>query len=188
MTLALRKTGLAAGVALRDGRIVDIRGEYGHSGEYDFANVSVWNPDVYRRIPEGLKISFVRVLSDWIGQGGRIGGVVLDEHQWFNIGSRTEYMAVHRHIIQNSWKPDYLHGSDWPIFINPSAVIAPSARIRGSCSVGERCEIGEGAEIGDSILWAGARVAAGARLSNCIVAGNLVISGRHDNVDFTETA
>ena len=188
VTLALRKTGLATGIALRDGRVVDIRGRYGHPGEYDFANVSVWNPDIYRRIPEGLKISFVPVLLDWIGQAGRIGGVVLDEHEWFNIGSRAEYLAVHRHIGEKSWKPDYLAGSDWPISISPAASIAPSARIDGACCVGEGCEIGENAVVEGSIFWPGARIAAGAQLRNCVVAGSLDISGRHDNVDFTETA
>ena len=43
VTLALRKTGLAAEVALKKGRIVDIENKYGHAGEYDFANVSIWN-------------------------------------------------------------------------------------------------------------------------------------------------
>src|SRR5579862_8591899 len=81
VTLALRKTGLASGVAFRGGKILDIGGKYGHPGEYDFANVSVWNAEIYSRIPAGRKISFVPVLVEWIGQGGRIGGAMLDQRQ-----------------------------------------------------------------------------------------------------------
>ena len=42
VTLALRETGLASNVAFRDGRVIDIGNRYGHSGNYDYANVSVW--------------------------------------------------------------------------------------------------------------------------------------------------
>ena len=44
VTLALRETGLATNVAFRDGRVLDIGNRYGHPGNYDYANVSVWNP------------------------------------------------------------------------------------------------------------------------------------------------
>ena len=53
VTLALRETGLAAGIALRDGRVIDINSKYGHVGTYDFANVSIWNPTIFPRIPAG---------------------------------------------------------------------------------------------------------------------------------------
>src|SRR4029077_9795269 len=67
VTLALRKTGLAAAIALRDGAVVDISKRYGIAGEYDFANVAVWNPTIFNRIPPGNKISFIPVIGDWIG-------------------------------------------------------------------------------------------------------------------------
>ena len=187
VTLALRKTGLSTSIALKDRRIVDIRGKYGQPGEYDFANVSVWNPGIFQRIPAGKKISFVPVLVDWIAQGGRIGGLALEDRQWFNIGSRNEYLAVHRYIAEKTWKPAYVAAQDWPVAINPAASIAPSARLEGFCAVGEGCVIGDNAVIEDSILWPGTKVAAGAHLKSCVVAGSVVISGGHDNVDFTDT-
>ena len=111
-------------------RVLDIGGKHGQPGEYDFANVSVWNPSIYRRIPAGRKISFVPVLVEWIGQGGRIGGVVLNERQWFNIGSRAEYLAVHRHIAEKSWKPAYVSAPAWPVKIDPCAHRAHCANFR----------------------------------------------------------
>ena len=66
--------------------MVDIRNQYGVPGDYDFANVSVWNPAIFDKIPAGQKISFVPILADWIGAGGKIGGLVLNENAWFNIG------------------------------------------------------------------------------------------------------
>src|SRR5215468_7003222 len=51
VTLALRETGLASEVALRDDRVVDIANRYGITGDLDFANVAVWNPKVFQQIP-----------------------------------------------------------------------------------------------------------------------------------------
>src|SRR6266581_4188266 len=51
VTLALRHTGLAAAVALRDHRVVDISNRYGVAGNFDFANIAVWNSAIFQRIP-----------------------------------------------------------------------------------------------------------------------------------------
>src|SRR5438067_2022445 len=78
-------------VAVEANRVVDITNRYGHEGRYDFAGICVWTRAVFERIPPAQPISYITILADWIGQGGRIGGVVLDEGKWFNIGSRREY-------------------------------------------------------------------------------------------------
>src|SRR6266446_2044189 len=147
-TLALRKTGLGTDVALKNGRIVDIENKYGHAGEYDFANVSIWNSKVFQRIPPAQTVSFIPIVADWIGQGGKVGGVVLDDGKWFNIGSRAEYLEVHRIIQQERWKPGYVSSvAEWPVQIAADAVVDPSARLSGFYSVGARCCIGAAASL-----------------------------------------
>jgi len=186
VTLALRNTGLAAGLTLSaDGRLIDIKAGYGHAGSYDFANVSVWNAEIFQRIPPGRKLSFVPVLADWIGRDGKIGGLVLNEREWFNIGSRAEYLAVHRTISERRWKPDYLVADDWPVKVAQNAAIEATARFSGFYSVGANCVVESDAVIEDSVLWEGATIKSQAILQGCVVAGSLVISGRHENVDFT---
>ena len=113
VTLALRHTGLAAAVALRDHRVVDISNRYGVAGNFDFANIAVWNPAIFQRIPPRKKISFIPIIGDWIGQGARIGGVVMNDGKWFNIGSRKEYLDVHRMISNKHWRPAYVKTRDW---------------------------------------------------------------------------
>jgi NDP-sugar pyrophosphorylase family protein len=68
VTLALRHTGLGRDVALGDGRVLDIGNKYGHPGNYDFANVSVWSPKIFERIPARTKISFVPIVTKWMGE------------------------------------------------------------------------------------------------------------------------
>ena len=169
VTLALRETGLASGVAYRDGRVIDIIGKHGHPGTHDFANISIWNPDIFSRIPARTKISFIPILIDWIGQGGRIGGVVLNERNWFNIGSHDGYLEVHRIIAQEGWRPDYLQPAEWPKQVAQDAAIDPSAQLSGFNSIAAGCRIGAGARLKNTVLWPGAEVAGGSDLQNCVV-------------------
>lgn len=183
VTLALRKTGLAADVVLKNGRVLDIGNKYGHAGEYDFANVSVWNPAIFRRIPPGQSISFIPILAEWIGSGGKLGGVVLEEGKWFNISSRTEYLEVHRVIQEEGWKPDYVSPAEWPVQVAADAVVDPTARLSGSCSVGAGCRVGAAARLENTILWPGAQIASRSYLRNCIVRSERKAEGEHHDCD-----
>jgi NDP-sugar pyrophosphorylase family protein len=169
VTLALRETGLSTEIAFRDGRVVDIAGKYGISGSYDFANIAIWDPKIFRRILPAQKISFIPVLIKWIGEGGKIGGVVLGDGKWFNIGSRNDYLNVHRTIVAEQWHPRHLRQADWSLRVSKQAHVDASAQIRGASVVGAGCRVGAGAILHDTILWPGAQIASRSVLENCIV-------------------
>ncbi len=168
VTLALRETGLATDICFQDGRVIDICKRYGHPGNVDYGTVSIWNARIFDRIPAETKIGFFPVLADWLGEGAKIGGLVLNEGQWFNISSRAEYLAVHRTIAEG-WRPAYVRASRWPERIAPDAEIDPSTEVRGYSVVGAGVRVGAGAVIEDSVLWPGAQIASRSRLSRCIV-------------------
>jgi NDP-sugar pyrophosphorylase family protein len=169
ITIAVRETEFGKDVAMKGNRVVDITDRYGHAGQYDFAGVCVWTRAIFERIPPGRHISYIPVLTEWIGHGGKIGGVVLNDGKWFNIGSRREYLAVHRSIADENWKPAYLAESDWPVKIAPDAQIDSTARLSGFYSIGAGCRIEAGVAIEDTILWPGAQIASRSHLRNCIV-------------------
>jgi mannose-1-phosphate guanylyltransferase len=183
VTLALRDTGLGSDVALRDDRVVDVANRYGTRGNYDFANIAVWNPKIFQRIPSQQKISFVPIVAEWIGQGARIGGVVMNDGRWFNISSRAEYLGVHRTILQEQWTPHYIKTREWPQRVAKSAIIDPSAQLHGCSVVGERCRIGGEVVLEDTILWPDAQIASKSKLHGCIVRSQKKVSGLHRNID-----
>jgi mannose-1-phosphate guanylyltransferase len=183
VTLALRETGLAAAVTYRDGRVVDLANQYGVPGNYDFANVSIWSPKIFRRIPEEKKISFIPVLADWIGQGGKIGGVVLNEKKWFNIGSRADYLDIHRFIAEENWRPAYVKMPDWPVKIAPDATVAKSARLSGFYSIGSACEVEAEAILENCVVWPGSQIASRSELYDCIVRSHKKVRGIHRKID-----
>jgi len=183
VTLALRETGLASEVALRDQRVVDIANRYGIAGNLDFANIAVWNSNVFQQIPPRRKISFIPIVADWIGKGGKIGGLVMNDGKWFNIGSRAEYLDVHRTIIRERWTPYYVRTRDWPERVAKSAIVDSSAQLRGCSIVGENCQVGADAILEDTILWAGAQIASKSQLHGCIVRSQKKVSGIHRDSD-----
>jgi NDP-sugar pyrophosphorylase family protein len=169
VTLALRETHLGNDVAVEGNRIVDITSRYGREGRYDFAGIGIWTRAIFKRIPPGQHISYISVLSDWIGQGGKIGGVVTDDGKWFNIGNRNEYLDVHRTIADENWRPAYLREADWPARVAADARVDRSAKLSGFYSIGAGCQVGAGATIENTILWEGAKIASRSHLRNCIV-------------------
>jgi NDP-sugar pyrophosphorylase family protein len=202
VTLALRETGLAAAVAFRDHRVVDISNRYGVAGNYDFANIAVWNRQVFNRIPAHRKISFIPVIGDWIGQGGKIGGLLMNDGLWFNIGSRTEYLEVHRKLSRTSdlqtgpagarppvpgtalHFPAYpVKDPEWRIRVHKTAVVDPSAQLRGCTVIGRDCRVGADAILEDTILWRGAEIASKSHLEGCVVRSKKKASGIHRNLD-----
>lgn len=166
VTLAARQTGLASHLAIEGDRLIDIRERFGHVGTHDFANVSVWNPSVYGKIPAGQKISFIPVLLDWMADGGRVAAAVCNDGDWFNIGSAKEYFAVHQALTGAPWVDD-------------SAEIDGTALVGGTTAVGAGSVVGAGAVLEDSLIWDRVCVEPGAHLTRCVVRDGVVVSGRH---------
>ena len=182
VTLALRETGLGSAIAFRDGQVVDISNRRGVPGNYDFANIAVWNRSVFERIPPGQKISFIPILGDWLSEGAKIGGVVLDQGEWFNLGSRAEYFDVHRAIL-SGWRLGYVKTMDWTAPIHSSATVDPTATLRGCSVIGKDCRVGAGPVLEDTIVWPGSQIASKAELFGCIVRARKTATGSHRNVD-----
>ena len=184
VTLGLRQnTGLGAGVVMRDGRIVEISTKSNPKENFDYANISVWNPEIFARIPAKRKISFIPILIDWINQGGTIGGLPLDDGNWFNIGSRKQYLDVHRAISTEHWRPVYVKTRDWAESVAQNAHVDPTAQVRGCSVVGPDCSVGAEAVLEDTILWSNAEIASKSQLHGCIVRSQKRVSGIHRNID-----
>ncbi len=184
VTLGLRRdTGLGAGVVARNGRIVAISNEYNPTENFDYANISVWNPEIFRRILPNQKVSFIPIVTKWIGEGGKIGGFALNERKWFNIGSRSDYLEVHRIISNEHWKPHYLKSSRWPDQVAASAIVDPTAKVHGWSVVGVDCRVGAEAILEDTILWPGSQIASRSDLRDCIVRSGKQADGIHRHAD-----
>ena len=175
VTLVLRSTGPVRNVAMdvSSRRILDLRNALGtnHPDQFQFTGLYIVEPAFFKYLPAPGVIE--TVVASWlraIQAGERLGGVVIDEGQWLDLGDRASYLEAHRLIPCDTR-------------VHPTARIAGSAQIDATSSIGADCVVEEGAVILHSVLWPGSRVKAGARLESCIVLGGHTAGGTHISED-----
>jgi NDP-sugar pyrophosphorylase family protein len=156
-------------VETSSGRIIDLRNARGtnHPHLFQFTGVCVVDPAFFRYLPEpGVIESVVAAWLRAIEAGERLGGAVIDEGLWLDLGDRDSYLEAHRLILPATGNR-----------IHPSARIAAGARVDDYSSVGDGCVIEEGAVVRGSVLWPAARVCAGSRLDSCVVMSGHTAAG-----------
>jgi len=173
------------------GRMLDIRNRLGtgQPDAYAFACIYLVEPAFLERIPAGEVISVVPIFLEMIRQGADLGGVLIDEGDWRDLGTRGEYLRVHRDLRAQQppgiMFPRYgAPDPGWRDWIDPTAMIAPDAHVLGASVVGAGARVGAGASIEETILWPGAEIASGATLKNCIVRTARIASGEVADQDF----
>jgi NDP-sugar pyrophosphorylase family protein len=129
-------------------------------------------PGFLQRIPAGEKLSVVPVFLDMIRQGARLGGVVVDGGEWWDLGTREQVLAVHGAFA--------VEGAPW---VAASAAVDASSRLLGASAVGAGAVVEAGAVLEDTIVWEGARILEGSKLRRCIVTRGAVVSGTHTDAD-----
>lgn len=186
VTLALRSHGgpLHVSFDTDSGHVVDIRRRLGTGAaqEYLFSGVYAVSPEFLRRIPAGEKISVVPIFLEMISSGANLGGVVIDDGRWFDLGTREEYLNAHRSLRSDAG--DFWPAGESPVWVHPTAKVAATAEVSGATAIGAGAVVGEGARLRDCVLWERARVEAQSVLDNCIVTTDRTASGHHNGGDF----
>ncbi|MEQ1862671.1 MAG: nucleotidyltransferase family protein [Chthoniobacteraceae bacterium] len=163
VTLVLRSSGGPLQVACESGRVLDIGARLGCAGSFLFTGIYLVEPAFLARIPAATKISVVPIFIEMIRTGAKLGGVVIDKGEWFDLGSRDQYLAVHRQL-----------GGPW---IDRAAQVAADATVTGASAIGAGAIVGAGARVHDSLVWSGGEIAAGSDVERCIVVGGRCAAG-----------
>jgi len=187
VTLALRSSGGPLQIQCNPdtGQIEDIGQRLGGSTApaFLFSGIYILEPDIFPHIPDGEIISIIPILADLIRRGAPIGGAVLDQGNWFDLGNRGSYLDAHRHFHRDpqlAFKTQEL----WPNPVHPTAKVADSAELRGASCVGAGSVVRENAILEDSIVWEGTEIALDSHLKACIVRDRLKVGGDHAGQDF----
>jgi NDP-sugar pyrophosphorylase family protein len=161
------------------GRVTDISGRVSAEAgpRFLFTGIYIVSPAFLQRIPPGKKIGVVPIFCDMIREGAPLGGVVIDDGEWWDLGSRDQYLDVHSVLASRALDRQR------PPWIDAAAQIAPSARISGATAIAHGARIGEDAVLHDCIVWENAEVAPGARLTRCIVTRAARAEGTHNDHD-----
>jgi mannose-1-phosphate guanylyltransferase len=183
VTLILRSSGdeLRVGYDVATGKVVDMRSallpNWPH--RYQFTGIYLVSPDFYPYLKSGEIESVVLPMLEAIRAGGRVGGIVIDEGEWGDLGERDAYLDAL--TLPSRGFPRY---ADAPLErISPSADIAPEVAIDDLSTVGAGAILEKGAVLRESVIWPGARVEAGAQLFRTIVRGGQTARGSLSGVD-----
>lgn len=179
VTLALRSQGpaLHIGYDAASRCVTDIRGMLGtgNMGTHLFTGIYVCSPAFHAHLTPGKVESVIPVFLKAIQQGGRMGAVVLDEGDWWDLGSRQAYLQAHQALAADGRAP--------AAAVHELAQVSGSARLKGLNVISERAVVEAEAELEDCVIWPGARVVAGASLKRCIVRRGITASGAHADAD-----
>lgn len=190
VTLVLRSKDGPLQVSLDEGTglITDIGKRVRPDSEprFLFTGIYLVSPAFLARIPAATKISVIPLFIEMIRSGAKLGGVIIDDGHWWDLGNREQYLAVHRELAAGtpllaSGVSPLTHPAPW---VAPGANVANDAQLLGATSIGEGASIGAGAVLQDSIVWPGARIVPGAHLTRCIVTSDSEAAGVHVDEDF----
>jgi NDP-sugar pyrophosphorylase family protein len=176
-TLALRSAGAERRIQFdaASGLVTDMRGLIGGRPEpsFLFTGVSIVSPEIHQHIGDGEIVSIIPVLVELMRRGARVGGVVVDDGVWFDIGNINAYLEVHRILSDGSHRFSYLP-EDWRRAVAADSMVDRSASLLGGSSVGEGAVVGAGAVLEDAVVWPGETVEPFSTIRQAVLAGGRV--------------
>ena len=179
VTLVLRSKGAPLHVNFDEssGKIRDLGGRLlpNEQSRFLFTGIYLVNPVFLQRIPAHTKLSVVAVFIEMIREAAGLGGVVIDEGQWWDLGSREQILAVHSAVATRKENP-----APW---ISASAQIDPTAKLVGACAVGANTKIGADVVLEDCVVWEDAVITGPSTLVRCIVTAGSNVTSNHTDAD-----
>lgn len=176
VTLVLRSHGAVRNVAFdpESHRVVDLRNALGtnHPNQLQFTGLYIVSPSFFDYLIPGKIESVVEGFLRAVRAGERVGGVVVDAGNWWDLGDPASYLEAH--AAYRRFHP--------VISRHPTADISEGAEIDATSCVSAQCIVQAGAILQNTLLWPGASIGRGARLENCVVTGGKVINGAHSGV------
>ena len=187
VTLALRSQAGPQHIAFdrANRRIVDIRNLLGtgRPDEFIFSGIYAVEPEFLSWLEPGVKRSVIPTFLEMIRRGAKLGGVIIDEGEWWDVGTRAAYMQLHRDLPKLAFPQYPMDQPDWRAAIHPTAQLDAAAQLGGCSVVGARAHIGAGAKLQDTIVWSGAQIASRSELRNCIVRAHRKAEGTLSDTD-----
>jgi len=184
-TLILRSSGGPLHVQSRDGLVTDIRGKLGRGDapSFLFTGITIFSPEIFRHIPAGQVVSIIPIYLDLIRAGEKIGGDIVDEGLWFDLGTRDAYLAAHTLLQPGMYRLSYAE-QGWPSPVAAGSHVSSTAILQGACAVGTGATVGKGAILQDCVLWENTTVAPQSRLTRCVIRDGMDAAGTFAEIDF----
>lgn len=175
VTLILRNAGDVRNVAFdpETGKVLDLRNALAtnHPIQTQFTGLYFVNPDFFEYLIPGKIESVVEGFLRAIQAGKKIGGMTLDEGNWWDLGDPVSYLKAHAEYSALHTAPQ----------VHFRAEVSEQAILDQVSCVGDGGVVAKGARLTNTICWPGSQIGEGASLENCIVTSGKIITGVHAN-------
>jgi NDP-sugar pyrophosphorylase family protein/aminoglycoside/choline kinase family phosphotransferase len=129
----------------------------GTEGTATFCGLQLLSPRILNFLPPSGFSSIIDAYENALVAGEKIGGVIVPNSYWADIGKPEAYLATHIDMMTHPrWKNNIPRGKI-PIACGRDTTVAP------------------GAEVARSVLWDHVTVASGAKVENAIVADDVTV-------------
>jgi mannose-1-phosphate guanylyltransferase len=187
VTLALRSSAGPKQIAFdpASGCVLDIRNQLGTGApdEFVFTGTYLVDPKFVDLLERGVKRSVIPAFLDLIRCSEKLGGVLIDQGYWWDVGNRDAYLQLHRELPALKFPIYPVKDPDWRTPVHKTAVVDQTAQLRGCSVIGANCHVGAGAVLQDTILWPDSQIASRSDLRDCIVRSGRKAEGVQRNRD-----
>jgi mannose-1-phosphate guanylyltransferase len=187
VTLALRSGAGPKHIAFDSGSacILDIRNqlETGIPAEFVFTGIYLVERRFVDLLEPGVKRSVIPSFLELIRRKEKLGGVVIDEGQWWDVGNRAAYLQLHRELPVINFPAYPVGDPEWRSPVHQTARVDAGATVGGCSVVGPDCRIEAGVILDDTIVWTGAQIASPSDLRRCIVRSRTKVQGTYRDAD-----
>ncbi len=185
ITLALRSGGGPQHIALESGRVIDIHNQLGTGAPeaFVFTGIYIVESAFLDRLERGAKKSVIPHFLQLIRDGEKLGGVIIDDGEWRDVGTPEAYLQLHRDLPGLQFPNFEVDDSGWRAVVHPTAEIEAGVELLGCTVLGAGAQIGRGTKLDDTIVWPGAQIASSSELLRCIVRTRQKAAGvLHDTI------
>ncbi len=174
VTMVLRSRGSALQVSWdeKSGLVTDIGGRLDPGAttpRFQFTGIYLVRPAFLELLTPGKKESVIPAFLQ-TASAHLLGGVVIDEGRWSDLGDRPSYLAASLALGAGDFPRYDLPEAAQAVRIHPKSRIAPTAQVCPLSSVGPDCVVEAHAQVERSILWPGIHVPAGTVVTGEVLA------------------
>jgi mannose-1-phosphate guanylyltransferase len=145
VTLGLRSGGGPNHIAFDSGtsRVIDIHNQLGTGApeEFVFSGIYIVDRKFVDLLQRGVKRSVIPIFLELIRRGEKLGGVVIDQGHWWDVGNREAYLQLHRDLPSLDFPSYPVDDPDWRISVHQTAIVDPTVQLRGCSVVGADCRV-----------------------------------------------
>lgn len=143
------------------------------------AGIYVLNPEIFRYIPSGRKVSIEREVFPKLSEEGRLYGYIF-EGLWKDMGKLKDYLETNRILLNSS--PSQTRGESGdrfeirkPVALHEEVSVGEKSVIGPYAVLGRNTVIGEKVHISDSVVFPGTSISDFSSIDGALIGENVII-------------